>query len=327
MPNRDYRLSRRAVFGILASTGVASAQGTDAWPSRSIRLVVPFGPGGPTDVMARVIAPGLSAALGRPVVVENRPGASGNVGIAHAARSAADGYTLLVTSTGFVVNPTLFRNPGYDIFKDFIPITELGASPNTILTRPDTGIMTLADLIARAKATPGGLNIANPGLGSTPHLTAELLRLRAGIEFVQITHQSAAQAVQAVLSGTTPIGVAALPPAHPQIKSGTLRALALTGEKRWHDLPDVPTMLELGYEGFVSETFQGLLAPTGTPQAILDRLAEVTITLLNEAETKNRLLNAGFTLNPRGPQGLAERIAREVPLWRDVIEKAGIPRE
>ena len=327
MPSNCLRLSRRAALGVFIGGGVARAQAPDAWPSRSIRLVVPFGPGGPTDVMARVIAPGLSAALGKPVVVENRPGASGNVGIAHAARSAADGYTLLVTSTGFVVNPTLFRNPGYDIFKDFAPITELGASPNTILTRPDTGITTLAELIARAKATPGGLNIANPGLGSTPHLTAELLRLRTGMELVQVTHQSAAQAVQAVLSGTTPIGVAALPPAHPLIKAGTLRALALTGEQRWHDLPDLPTMQELGYPGFVSETFQGLLAPIGTPQAILDRLAQVTITLLNEAETKSRLLGAGFTLNARGPDGLAQRIAREVPLWRDVIEKAGIPRE
>jgi tripartite-type tricarboxylate transporter receptor subunit TctC len=260
-------------------------------------------------------------------VVENRPGASGNVGIAHAARSAADGYTLLVTSTGFVVNPTLFRNPGYDIAKDFAPITELGASPNTILTKPDSGINSVADLVARAKATPGGLNIANPGLGSTPHLTAELLRLRTGIELVQVTHQSAAQAVQAVLAGTTPIGVAALPPAHSLIKAGTLRALALTGEQRWHDLPDVPTMIELGYEGFVSETFQGLLAPAGTPQPILDRVAQVAIALLNENETRTRLLGAGFTLNPKGPEALAQRIAREVPLWRDVIEKAGIPRE
>ena len=194
---RDLRLTRRAALGLLAAPALARAQGADAWPSRSIRLVVPFGPGGPTDVMARVIAPGLSTALGKPVVVENRPGASGNVGIAHAARSAADGYTLLVTSTGFVVNPTLFRNPGYDIAKDFAPITELGASPNTILTKPDSGINSVADLVARAKATPGGLNIANPGLGSTPHLTAELLRLRTGIELVQVTHQSAAQAVQA----------------------------------------------------------------------------------------------------------------------------------
>jgi tripartite-type tricarboxylate transporter receptor subunit TctC len=323
----DLRLTRRAALGLLAVPALARAQSADVWPSRSIRLVVPFGPGGPTDVMARVIAPGLAAALGRPVVVENRPGASGNVGIAHAARSAPDGYTLLVTSTGFVVNPTLFRNPGYDITKDFAPITELGASPNTILTKPDSGITSVADLVARAKATPGGLNIANPGLCSTPHLTAELLRLRTGIELVQVTHQSAAQAVQAVLAGTTPIGVAALPPAHALIKAGTLRALAITGGQRWHDLPDLPTMVELGYDGFVSETFQGLLAPAGTPQSILDRCAQVAIALLNESDTKNRLLGAGFTLNPKGPEALAQRIAREVPLWRDVIEKAGIPRE
>ena len=242
----DLRLTRRAALGILAAPTLARAQSADAWPSRSIRLVVPFGPGGPTDVMARVIAPGLAAALGRPVVVENRPGASGNVGIAHAARSAPDGYTLLVTSTGFVVNPTLFRNPGYDITKDFAPITELGASPNTILTRPDTGITTLAELITRAKATPGGLNIANPGLGSTPHLTAELLRLRTGIELVQVTHQSAAQAVQAVLAGTTPIGVAALPPAHALIKAAPCAPWQSPGNSAGMTCPMCPPWLNLG---------------------------------------------------------------------------------
>ena len=173
--------------------------------------MVPFGPGGPTDVMARVIAPGLHLALGRPVVVENHPSASGNDGIARAARSAPDGYTLLVTSTGFVANPTLFRNPDHDMARDFPSITESGASPNTILTKPDSGIASVADLVVRAKAKIGGLNIANPGLGSTQHLAAELLRLRTGNELVQVTHQSAAQVVQAVPAGPTLIGVAALP--------------------------------------------------------------------------------------------------------------------
>ena len=159
------RLGRRAVFALLAGTGTAGAQPAAPWPSRPIRLVVPFAPGGPTDVMARVLAPGLSAALGQPVVVDNRPGGGGNVGVAHVARSAPDGTTLLVTSTGFVVNPSLFRNPGYDPVQDFAPITELGASPNVILARPDSGIGSIAELVERAKATPGGLNLANPGTG------------------------------------------------------------------------------------------------------------------------------------------------------------------
>jgi tripartite-type tricarboxylate transporter receptor subunit TctC len=277
--------------------------------------------------MARVVSQGLTGALGQPVVVENRPGGGGNVGVAHVARSAPDGYTLLVVSTGFVVNPSLFRNPGYDPVRDFAPITELGVSPNVILARPDSGIGSIAELVARAKAAPGVLNFANPGTGSTPHLTAELLRLRTGIEFVQIPHNSAAQAVQSLLGGSTPIGVTALPPAHAQIKAGALRALALTGEARWPDLPDVPTMLELGYPGFVSETFQGLLVPAGTPAPIIERLARETKAVLSDPTTRARLLAAGFNLRPEGPEALATRIAREVPIWRELIRQAGIPQE
>src|SRR4029079_757429 len=150
MPRLCHRLGRRAVLALLGGTAAAGAQPAAPWPSRPIRLVVPFAPGGPTDVMARVLAPGLGAALGQPVVVENRPGGGGNVGVAHVARSAPDGTTLLVTSTGLVVNPSLFRNPGYDPVLDFAPITELGASPNVILARPDSGIGSIAELVERA---------------------------------------------------------------------------------------------------------------------------------------------------------------------------------
>jgi tripartite-type tricarboxylate transporter receptor subunit TctC len=298
-----------------------------SWPSRPIRLVVPFAPGGPTDVMGRVLATGLATALGQPVVVENRAGAGGNVGTALVARSAPDGYTLLVASTGFVVNPSLFRNAGYDPVTDFAPITELGASPNVILATPESGIDSVAALIARAKATPGGLNLANPGTGSTPHLTAELLRLRAGVEFVQIPHNSAGLAVQSLLSSTTQVGVTALPPAHAQIKAGALRALALTGEARWPDLPEVPTMLELGWPGFVSETFQAFLAPAGTPAEIVARLAREAATVLAEPTTRARMLAAGFGLRVEGPEALAKRIAAEVPAWRGLIREAGISQE
>jgi tripartite-type tricarboxylate transporter receptor subunit TctC len=327
MTQLRHRLGRRSALVLLAGTGMAAAQPATPWPARPIRLVVPFAPGGPTDVMARALAPGLGAALGQPVVVDNRPGGGGNVGVAHVARSAPDGTTLLVTSTGFVVNPSLFRNPGYDPVQDFAPISELGASPNVILARPDSGIDSIAALVERAKATPGGLNLANPGTGSTPHLTAELLQLRAGIQFVQIPHNSAALAVQSLLSGTTAVGVTALPPAHAQIKAGTLRALALTGEARWPDLPDVPTMLELGWPGFVSETFQGFLAPAGTPAPIILRLAKEAAAVLGDPAIRGRLLAAGFALRANGPEALATRIAAEVPLWRALIEQAGLQRE
>jgi tripartite-type tricarboxylate transporter receptor subunit TctC len=311
--------------GIACAPLAAHAQGE--WPNRALRLVVPFAPGGPTDVMARVLSQGLTAALGQPVVVENRAGGGGNVGVAYVGRSAPDGYTLLVTSTGFVVNPSLFRNPGYDPVRDFAPITELGASPNVVLATAASGITSLPELIERAKGRPGGLDLANPGTGSTPHLTSELLRLAAGIEFTQIAHNSAALAVQSLLGNTTPVGVTALPPAQPHIRSGALRALAITSETRWPDLPDVPTMIELGYPGFVSETFQGLLAPAGTPAPIIARLAREVMALLADPAVKARLNAAGFALNAAGPEALAARIAREVPIWREVIRRAGIPVE
>jgi tripartite-type tricarboxylate transporter receptor subunit TctC len=320
------RATRRLVLGLAAAPLAARAQG-DRYPDRPIRIVVPFAPGGPTDVMARVLSAGLTGTLGQPVVVENRGGGGGNIGAAHVARSAPDGTTLLVVSTGFVVNPSLFRNPGYDPVRDFAPVTELGASPNVIIAGAQSGIASLAGLVAAAKARPGGLDIANPGTGSTPHLTAELLRMRAGIEFVQITHNSAALAVQSVLGGITPVGVAALPPAQPHILSGAVRALAITSAGRWPDLPDVPTMQELGYSGFVSETFQALLAPAGTPPAIIDRLARDSIAALAEPATRARLRAAGFGIEARGPAALAARIAREVPLWRDIIREARIPAE
>jgi tripartite-type tricarboxylate transporter receptor subunit TctC len=320
------RATRRLVLGLAAAPFAARAQ-SDRYPDRPIRIVVPFAPGGPTDVMARVLSAGLTAALGQPVVVENRGGGGGNIGAAHVARSAPDGTTLLVVSTGFVVNPSLFRNPGYDPVRDFAPVTELGAAPNVIIAGAQSGIGSLAGLVAAAKARPGGLDMANPGTGSTPHLTAELLRLRAGVEFVQITHNSAALAVQSVLGGITPAGVAALPPAQPHILSGAVRALAITSAERWPDLPDVPTMQELGYPGFVSETFQALLAPAGTPPAIIDRLARDSLATLTEPATRARLRAAGFGIEARGPAALAGRIAREVPLWRDIIRQAGIQPE
>jgi tripartite-type tricarboxylate transporter receptor subunit TctC len=320
------RATRRALVagGAVLLAGPALAQ--DAWPSRPIRIIVPFAPGGPTDVMGRVVAQALSGPLGQPLVVENRAGGGGNVGTAAVARAAPDGYTILVASTGFVVNVSLFRMPGYDI-REFAPVTELGASPNVLLSRPDSGIDSIATLLDRARTTARRLDMTNPGLGSTPHLTVELLQIRAGVEFVQVPHNSAGLAIQSLLAGTTQVGCTALPAAHAHIKSGALRALALTSEARWPDLAEVPTMLELGWPGFVSETFQGMLVPAATPAPIIDRLARATVSALREPETKARLLSAGFAVRAAGPEALARRVAAEVPLWRDVIETAKIEKQ
>jgi tripartite-type tricarboxylate transporter receptor subunit TctC len=318
-------LARRHFLAL--PTLLATPALAQAWPARPVRLIVPFGPGGPTDVVARILANGLSPVLGQPVVIENRGGAGGNIGVALAARAAPDGYTLLVPSTGFVVNPSLFRNPGYDPIRDFAPISELAASPDVFLAGAASPIRSLADLVARARATAGGMHFANPGTGSTPHLAGERLAIERGVSFVQVTHSSAALCVQALLAGTVEIGATALASSHAQIKAGNLRALALTGPERWFDLPEVPTMRELGHADFVTETFLSFFAPAGTPAPIIERLAREAANVMGDPETRARMRNAGFIVRPDGPEALANRVTREVAAWRDLTTRARITVE
>ena len=319
-------IGRRTALGLaLASLGAsARAQTEGPYPTRPVRFIVPAAPGGPTDVMARMISPGLNLKLGQPALVVNRAGAGGNIGVVQVAKSPADGYTLLIASTGFVVNPSLYRDPGYDPFKDFLPITELGSSPNVILVPPSSPITSVRQLIDQAKAAKEKLDIINPGQGSTPHLTAELLQLKTGVPVENIPYNGAGPAIQALLAKTTPVGITALPPAHPHIKSGALRAIALTSDKRWFDLPDVPTMEEQGFSGFVSETFQGMYAPAGTPEAIVQRVARDTLDVLADPATLEKLRGVGFDVRASGPAGLAARVAKEVPMWRDIIMQSRI---
>src|SRR3984885_13882161 len=243
------------------------------YPDRPIKIIVPFAPAGPTDIMARVLAQNLAPAIGGNIITENRSGAGGNIGIGYAGHAEPDGYTLLVTSSAYVVNPGLYVKVPYDPFKDFLPIAELGTSPNVIMVDPKLGINSIAELIARAKAHPDELNYASPGAGTTPHLSAEFLKIVGGIEMTHVPFSGAAPAGQALLGGVTQVAVTALPPAHPQIESGAVKALAVTGAHRWFDLPDVPTMVELGYKDFIAETFQALMAPAKTPPDIIPRLA------------------------------------------------------
>jgi len=317
------RVSRRA---LLAAPFVMAVpvRAQDGYPKVPVKIVIPSAPGGPTDVMARMIQPGLAARLGQPVLIINRPGAGGNIGVVQTAKSPPDGYTLVIASTGFVVNVSLYKEPGYDAFKDFVPITELGSSPNVILVHPSSPLRTVADLIAMAKASKEKLNVINPGQGSTPHLTMELLQIKAGIPIENIPYNGAGPAIQAILSQTTPVGTTALPPAHPHIKSGALRALALTGERRWFDLPDVPTMAESGFPDIVSETFQGMYAPAGTPDAIVQRVSTETLAVLKDPDVAGKLRDVGFDVRAAGPKGLAARVAKEVPMWHDVIQQSKI---
>ncbi len=295
-----------------------------SYPDRAIKIIVPFAPAGPTDIIARVLALHLGQAIGSTAVVENRPGAGGNIGIGIAAHAEADGYTLLVTSSAYVVNPGLYAKIPYDPYKDFAPIAELGTSPNVMLVSPDLGVNSVADLVSRAKANPNELNYASPGIGTTPHLSGELFKIVGGVNLTHVPFSGAGPAIQAILAGTTQVAFAALPPAQPHIKSGALKALAVTGAHRWSDLPDVPTMVELGYKDFVSDTFQGFLAPAKTPADIIELLSTASIGILKTPKIAEQLRNDGFEVIANGPDGMRKRIENEVPKWRDVIAKAGI---
>ncbi len=328
--NRAAELTRRRLMTVAATSLAMSAIGVcspamAAWPQdKPVRIVVPFAPGGPTDIMARVLAAHLSEKLKGSFIIENKAGAGGNIGMADVARAEPDGYTLLITSSAIVVNPSLADKIPYDPSTDFIPISELGASPNVIGVVPELGVNTIAELVALAKKEPDRLNYASPGIGTTPHLSAELFKLRAGIKMAHVSHNGAGPAVQAVLAGTTQVGSFALPPAHPHIIAGKIKALALTSARRWHDLPKVPTMIEAGYKDFVADTLQGFLAPAKTPAAVIDLLASATDEILKRPDVKDKLQQAGFDVLNAGPKGMKARIDKEVPMWRQIVTEAGI---
>src|SRR6266851_10063224 len=312
-----------ALISAVAASGLGPAKAA-AYPDHPIKIIVPFAPAGPTDIMARILATHLGEALNGTAVVENRPGAGGNIGIGIAAHDEPDGYTLLITSSAYVVNPGLYAKIPYDPYTDFAPIAELGTSPNVILVDPKIGINSIPELIARAKAEPNLLNYASPGIGTTPHLSGELLKIVSGIQMTHVPFSGAGPAIQAVLSGTTQVACAALPPAHPHIESGALKALAVTGTHRWFDLPDVPTMIELGYRDFISDTFQGFLAPVKTPAAIVELLSNKSIEILKTPKIAEQLRNNGFEVIANGPDDMRKRIEDEVPKWREIVAKAGI---
>ena len=328
MPNTT--ATRRSVLQTIAGAGLAMpmigriSSALAAWPERPVRVVVPFAPAGPTDIMARVWTAAISEAIGATFFVENKPGAGGNIGIGDVARAAPDGATLLLCSGAFMLNPSLYDKVPYDPFKDFEPISLMAASPNVVAVSPTLGVKTFAELVALAKKEPDKLNYASPGAGTTPHLDAERLKILAGFKMAHVSHNGAGPAIQAILSDTVQVSCTALPPAHPHIVAGKLTALAVTGPRRWHDLPEVPTLVELGFKDFVSETSQVLLAPAKTPPEITARVAKETLAILNKPDIRDKLVKAGFEVLAEGPEGLARRIAAEVPMWREVVAQTGI---
>jgi tripartite-type tricarboxylate transporter receptor subunit TctC len=295
-----------------------------AYPERPVTLIVPFAPGGPTDIIARILGAVLSKKLGQQFVVDNRAGASGNIGMGQVARAKPDGYTLMVTSTAIAVNPALFPKLPYDPFKDFAPISELVNAPNILIVRAGSDIKTIADLVQQAKANPDKFNYASPGAGTKSHLTGELLKLRAGIQMVHVPYRGAGPAVAAVMEGTTQLGSVALAAAEPLIQGGKIHPLAVTSDKRWFSLPNVPTMIEAGYKDFVSDTFNALFAPAGVPPDVLALLVRESRAAFQTADVRARARKAGFEVVAGTPEQLTARIKSEISVVRDLVARSGI---
>jgi len=317
---------RECVAIAIAVTLLIAARAHAEWPNdRTITIVAHFPPGGSNDLLARLIASELGPALKQNVIVENRPGANGNVGLIYAAHATPDGYTLVVASGVVEINPSI-RKSGYEM-RDFAPVAYLGASPNVILTRPESGIASVQDLVAKAKTEPGKLTYSSPGVGSVSQLAVELLELRTSTKLVHVPYQGAAPAAQAAAAGTTDLGSINIAGLIGFIQSGKLKALVQTGQDRWPDLPEVPTMQEAGIPNAVVETTQMLLAPAGTPKPIIERLAKEVRVILNKPDVRERMLKASFAVKFEDPDELAARIAREVPMWKELVDRAGIKIE
>ena len=325
--SRRYRIGAAAyLYAALCTAGVGAIATTARadYPERQITMIVCFPAGGGTDIAARLINSQLGEALGKPVVIENRGGAGGNIGIAAAARAPADGYTLLVCSSAYVVNPSLYAQASYDPFKDFVPIMVIGASPNAFVVPAQSDIRSMPELVARAKAAPGQLNWTSPGAGTTPYLAGELLKLRTGVQMLHIPFAGAGPATTAVLGGQVDLYTANIGSLMPLIDAGKVRPIAVTSRERWPDLPDAPSLEELGIRDAVSDTFQGIYAPGGTPQPIIDRLVKELSAILSRDDVREKFTKAGLPVVAEGPDMFRARIAREVPMYKEIIDQAGL---
>ena len=313
-----------ALCAILLLATVCRAAG--AYPDHPVKIIAPFTAGGPTDLVARLLADKLSQSLKQQFYVENHPGAGGNIGMTLAARAVPDGYTILVASSSYTVNPSLYANNPYDPFKDFAPISLAAAAPNILVVHPSLAAKTVKELVALLQANPGKYAIANSGLGTTPQLASELFKLDFKLDQPSVPYAGGAPAIQATVAGQTLIGFANLTPAEPQITGGTLRGLAITALKRSAALPDVPTMLEAGVSGQESETMQGVLVPAGTPSDIIDLLNKEIVKAMRQPDVMEKCAKLGFDIVADTPAEFAGYIGKDVGKWRKVITDAKIPQ-
>ena len=305
----------------LPLAGVARAQ---TYPAKPVRVIVPFAAGGPTDVFARLIALGLSRALGQQFYVDNQPGAGGNIGMGAGARAAPDGHALTVVSTSFVVNPSLYAKIPYNPTKDFVPVTLAAASPNVLVVHPSIPATTVKELITFLRSNPGKYSIAHPGVGTSSQLGGEMFKHSQDLDLVSVPFNGSAPAVQSALAGHTPIALVVLTPVVPHAKEGKLRALAVTTAKRSPALPEVPTLAEAGLPDQESDTMQGVLAPAGTPEPVIAMLHREIDKVMADPEVAQKMAALGFEKIASTPDEFARRIRADIPKWAKVIQTANI---
>ena len=315
-----------AAAGTAAGLFLAGYAGTATaaeYPSRPIRLVVSFAPGGSVDLIARVIAQKLNERWGQQVVVDNRPGAGGNVSAEIVARSASDGYTIYMCSSSLVVNPSLYARVPYDPVRDFAPVTLVSLVQNVLVVYPGLPAKSLKDLLALARARPGQLNYASTGSGSSGHLVMELLKAMAGIDLVHVPYKVIGQTTNDLVSGQVSLWFPTIPGALPHIEAGRMRALGVAGAKRSPALPEVPTVSEAGVAGFEASSWHAILAPARTPQAIVTTLHVEIVRVLRAPETGHRLTAMGAELVGSSPAELTRHINAELPKWERVVKLSG----
>jgi len=316
------RLHRFALGALLAL--VATAASAQTYPTKPIRLVVPFPPGGATDILARDVAQKLTEAWGQQVIVDNRPGAGGNIGSELVAKSAPDGYTLEMGTVGtHAINASLYAKMPYDHVKDFVPVILVAGVPNVLVVNPAVPANSVAELIAYAKANPGKLNFASSGNGTSIHLSGELFKFMAGVQMTHVPYKGSAPALQDLIGGQVQLMFDNLPPSLPQIKAGKLRALAVTSLARAPALPDVPTMAEAGLPGYEASSWFGVLAPAGTPPAIVTKLNAEIAKWLATPEAKEKLSKQGANAAGGTPEDFAKHIAAETAKWAKVVKDSG----
>ena len=318
----------RAILRAAIVLVVLPAAAQAPWPSKPIVYVVPFAVGGNTDTLARVIGPKLSAALGQPVVIENKPGAGGNIGSDYVAKAKPDGYTILGgTISSHAINASVYPNMPYDPVKSFEPVILIGSSPLVLVAGAETPYKTLKDVIAAAKAKPGQLNFASPGTGTSPHLAGELLKTTAQIDMSHVPYKGSGPALTDLVGGTVPLMFDTMLVVGAQVKAGKLRPIAVASQKRIASLPNVPTFAEAGVPGFEVVSWQAIFAPAGTPKPIVQRLNKEIASILKQPDVQARLDDLGVDPAAGPPEQLAEFQKAEIAKWSKVVKAAGVKVE